>query len=133
MNKIDKKENQEVKKAGAEVSPVVTDAAFVPYADVDEVADGVRVRVDLPGVADDAAEVVVENGVLRIEARAACEAPAGHDLAGQEFWVGRYHREFALGEGIDTDGVKAKLKTGVLEILLPKRTAARARKVAITN
>jgi HSP20 family molecular chaperone IbpA len=45
--------------------------------------------------------------------------------------VGSFHRTFQLPTRVDHDGVKANLKNGILNILIPKAKAKEPRKVNI--
>jgi len=62
-----------------------------------------------------------KNGVLTIEGKARLDSPQGCQWVGQEYGVGRYRRDFTLSDAVDVDGVKARVRQGVLEVTLPKR------------
>ena len=44
---------------------------------------------------------------------------------------GNYERVFTLSENIDRDRIEATLKGGVLQLVLPKAEAARARRIEL--
>lgn len=109
------------------------EAIYVPDVDIWENASQIRLVADMPGVDQNTVDVTVENNVLRIEGRPRLEAPAGYDLVGREYGHGKFHREFALSNAVATDGIKARVHHGVLEVTIPKRDEHKTRKIAITN
>ena len=50
-----------------------------------------------------------------------------------EYRSGGYHREFRISEDIDPAGVSAKMKDGVLELLLLKSKERQPRQIAVTG
>ena len=108
-----------------------TDAVYVPHVDIREEGERIVLVADLPGADQGSVELKVENQVLTIEAQARVEAPAGYELVGQEYGVGRYRRDFALPDGVSPEGIKARLHHGVLEVSLPKREEEKTRKIKV--
>jgi HSP20 family protein len=104
-----------------------------PNVDITENDDRVRLMADMPGVDPDSVEVTIEKNVLTIEGRGRVEGLADHALAGQEFAVGQYRRDFTISEAIDPAGIKARVKHGVVDVTLPKREQVKARKIAIES
>lgn len=102
-----------------------------PAVDIAERAEGVVVRADLPGVKPEGVEVVVDRDVLTLKGRSSLEAPEGLPWVHREFAAVDYERTFTLGRDVDREGVRATLANGVLEVFLPKVTAARARRVEV--
>ena len=45
--------------------------------------------------------------------------------------VGEFHRQFGFPSRVDQDHVKASLKNGILNIVVPKAQAQQARKISI--
>ena len=43
--------------------------------------------------------------------------------------MGNYYRRFSMHESIDGSGIKATMRNGVLELVLPKVEAAKPRKI----
>lgn len=110
-----------------------TDSTFVPMVDICENPDAIRLMANMPGVDQKAVDVTVEKGVLTIAGKAELEAPEGYDLVGQEYAVGRFRRDFTLSEQVDTEGIKARMANGVLEVTLPKREEVKMRKIDIAT
>ncbi len=108
--------------------------------DLDETDEALKVRADLPGVADDAeVEVEVRDGHLMIsgEVRQPLYAD-GHEPAsdgpadGTEPGKGRFVRSIALPPGVDAYGAQACLRGGVLEVTLAG-PALRQRRIEVSH
>jgi HSP20 family protein len=106
-------------------------ATYVPDVDILEDSERIRLIADVPGASQADVEVTVENNVLTINATAAVNGPEGCRLAGQEYGVGNYHRDFTLTDAVSVDGITAKVKHGVLEVVIPKREEVKTRKIRI--
>lgn len=103
---------------------------LTPPVDIFEVADGLAVVVDLPGVEKEGVDVRVENDVLTIEGKAGTPAIGGTALY-TEFALANYFRQFQLSEQVDQEKIAAELKNGVLTIRLPKAESAKPKKIAV--
>lgn len=117
----------------SKVPTTETGAVYVPEVDISEDRNEVKLTADIPGADQGSVDLTVENGILRIEAKAKAEAPEGYELAGQEYGVGSYRREFTVSDQIDVDGIKAKVAHGVLEVTLPKKDEVRKKKIEIES
>jgi HSP20 family protein len=102
---------------------------FAPPVDIYETADGLVVMADLPGVAKDAVDVGVENGLLTLHARSSHKA-LGEPIY-REFELVNFFRQFELSEKVDQGKISAELKHGVLTLRLPKAEEAKPRKVEV--
>jgi HSP20 family molecular chaperone IbpA len=113
------RETAERERAHRTVSPAVdiyeTDKAFVLLA-------------DMPGVAPEGLDVVAERGELIIRGRVERVAePPDY----QEFDLADYHRVFGLTEDLETDGITAKLRDGVLRVEIPKSPRLQPKKIPV--
>lgn len=104
---------------------------YVPDVDISENSESLRLVANMPGVDQKGVDVTVENNVLTIEARATVEAPEGYELLGQEYGFGKYRRDFTLSNSVNTEGIKARVQHGVLEVTIPKREEVKMRKIEI--
>ena len=93
---------------------------FRPDVDIVERPEEFLVTADFPGVDEDHIDVKLEEGVLSIDARQAAEVDSTWTPVYGEYRLGGYHREFTLSEAIDTEGIRAQMRNGVLELHLPK-------------
>ena len=126
---VAKREGRDVRSAG----PKVAETIYVPAVDIREDGESMRLLADMPGVAQNAVEVTVENGVLTIEGRAGTDAPEGYELVGQEYDTGRYRRDFTLSNEVSVEGINGRMKNGLLEVTIPKREEVKTRKIEVTN
>jgi HSP20 family protein len=118
-------------RAGTEASPEV-DGAWRPLVDVWAEGDSYHVRVDLPGVGPGDLNVEIEDGVLHLrgERRASGSVPRGEFLRAERP-LGRFAVSMALPSSVDPQGVEARQRDGVLEVLLRTKREDRASRVRV--
>ena len=125
--------NRAVDRAAQDDSSGAT-ADWAPAVDIEEYADKFVLTADVPGVDPATIELTLEKGVLTLGgSRAAAAEPAGVERRRVERATGRFHRRFALPDTVDSEAVSATNRNGVLEITIPKRPQAQARKIAVTH
>lgn len=103
-------------------------ARLVPAVESYTADDRIVLRAEMPGVAKDAVEVDVDDGVLTIRGEKRQEREdESRDLLVRETRYGRFERRFTLPEGVDAGTVTASMNDGVLEVSvpLPKKPAPR--------
>lgn len=105
---------------------------LVPVMDIIEREDEYVVRAEMPGVRKEDLDVTIENGVLTVSAEVRSPAEEkGERVIRQERRYGRYVRSLRLGTQVDEGKVKANLKDGVLELILPKAEEVKPKKIAV--
>jgi len=104
---------------------------YVPYADIYETDEALRVVMEIPGVERKDVNVSLENDVLRVDARIDFSKYDGMEPVYTEYNVGHYTRSFTLSNKIDQENISAQLEDGVLTLTLPKIAKARARQIQI--
>ena len=102
---------------------------IAPPVDIYETRDGLVVLADLPGVAQEALDVRVDNNVLTIRGHAR-HAIAG-DIIYREHELVNFFRQFELSDKVDQSHITADLKCGVLTLQLPKAEEARPRQIEV--
>ncbi|MBC9073666.1 Hsp20/alpha crystallin family protein [Thauera sp. CAU 1555] len=92
-----------------------------------------QVHAELPGVNKDDIHVNIDGAVLSISAerKQEKEVKEGEKLLRTERYFGKVSRSFQLGQEVDEARATAKFKDGVLELSLPKKAAAPARRLTI--
>jgi HSP20 family protein len=104
---------------------------FLPPADIYETNNSIVVLAEMPGVAPDGVDISLERRVLTIRGRSAGNEHRGYQRVYSEYADGDYERVFTLSENIDRDRIEATLKDGVLQLVLPKAEAAKAKKIEL--
>jgi HSP20 family protein len=115
----------------AALAPSDTAARF--RADIIESDKAYTVRAELPGVKKDDIQISIDGDQLAIsaETRAEKEVKEGERVLRTERYSGKYYRAFALDVAVDEDAVAARYADGVLELTLPKKAVAAARRITI--
>ena len=106
---------------------------FMPPADIYETEDNIVVLAEMPGVSSEGVDISLERRVLTIRGRSASRDHSGYHRVYNEYSDGNYERVFTLSENIDRDRIEATLKDGVLQLVLPKAEAAKARKIELKS
>jgi HSP20 family protein len=103
-----------------------------PAIDMFERKDSVVVKAELPGIDPEKIEVTVADGELRISGERSEEKEVKEEnYYHSERRYGRIFRSVALPDGCSPDGVTATSKDGVVEIVIPRKAAAAAKKVEV--
>jgi HSP20 family protein len=86
-----------------------------------------------PGRKKDEIQVTIDDDQVTIsgEVRKEKDVKDGERVVHSERYYGKVARAFRLGQDIDQAGAQAKYADGVLELVLPKKTTAAARKLTI--
>ena len=107
---------------------------FAPSFDVKENKEGYVFRADLPGVKEDDLEIALTGNHLTISGKREQEKhEQGDTYYASERSYGSFSRAFTLPDGTDGENVKAELKNGVLQVVVPKKPEVQPRKIAITK
>jgi HSP20 family protein len=101
--------------------------------DVSEQAESFKVQVEMPGVKKDEIQVAIDGDQVTIgaELRKEKDVKEGERVVHSERYYGKVSRAFRLGTEIDEARAQAKYADGVLELVLPKKATAAARKLTI--
>jgi HSP20 family protein len=101
--------------------------------DVSEADGAYTVRADLPGVPKESIHVDIDGNrvTIRAEVKRESEQKDGERVLRSERYYGAFARSFALTDEIDEDKAGAKFDNGVLELTLPKKAVAGARRLSV--
>lgn len=116
------------------VRPVERDYAPRNVAiDVSESDSAYQVKAELPGVKKDEINVTIDGKNVAITAEVKNEKEVKDDerMVRSERYYGKVYRAFTLAQDVDESGAQAKYTDGVLELTLPKKAAAQAKKLTI--
>jgi len=112
-------------------SAVVT-SQWVPRVDVKEEKERFVLYADLPGIDPDDIEVSMDKGILTIKGERSSESTQETDRFSRiERSYGSFHRRFALPDSADPEGIQARGRNGVLEIVIPKRAESAPRRIQV--
>ena len=101
--------------------------------DVRESAEAYTVHAELPGVKKEDIAIEIEGNevTLSAETRREAEPREGDKWLRTERFFGKSARRFALPVELDESRAAAKFTDGVLELTLPKKASAVARRIEI--
>ena len=101
--------------------------------DVTENEKEYQVLAELPGVKKEEISITINGNEVSVSAEVKREKDVneGQTVLRAERYYGKIQRAFALGQEIDEASAQAKYSDGVLELTLPKKTMAAAKKLAV--
>ncbi len=107
-------------------------ANWQPAADIVEYPDAFLVRLDVPGVGNDAIDIETDKGLLTISGeRKAFDGGEDARLARNERLSGKFVRRFTLPETTDAEQIRAQARDGILEVRIPKLPEVQPRKISV--
>ncbi len=101
--------------------------------DISESDKAYTVHAELPGVNKNDIQISIDGDQVAISAdtKTEKEVKEGERVLRTERYTGKFYRAFALGSVIDEAAANAKYADGVLELTLPKKAAAAAKRITI--
>ena len=94
--------------------------------DIQEMKDGYKMEVDLPGFKKDEITVELDDGYLTISAAKGLDQDEKEKESGRyirrERYAGACSRSFYVGWDVEPDEISAKFESGILQISVPKET-----------
>lgn len=122
-----------VQPAGGKQNGVARRVASMPL-DVTETEDAYVVLAEIPGVSKEAIKVEIDGDRVSVsaETKSQTEQKEGERLVRQERYEGTVARSLQFGQEIEEDNATASYENGVLELTLPKKTVAGAKRLTIS-
>ncbi|WP_035608028.1 Hsp20/alpha crystallin family protein [Haloferula sp. BvORR071] len=102
-----------------------------PVVDIAENDGGYLLKVEIPGVREDAVSVRMEGRSLSVQGERKPEWSDDVRYLRMERAYGAFSRVFQLPENVNPDSVEARFKHGVLEIHIAKSEASKPRVIEI--
>jgi len=101
--------------------------------DVSEANGDYKVTAEIPGVKKEDIQIDIDGDLVSIsaETRSEKETKEGERVVHSERYFGKVSRSFRLGQEVDEARAEAKYADGVLQLVLPKKTAAASRRVTV--
>jgi HSP20 family protein len=109
-------------------------AGAAPFrVDVSENENAYTLRAEIPGVKKNDISITIDGDTVAISAEVKNEKEVknGDRVLRSERHYGKVYRAFTLGQAVDETAAAAKYSDGVLELTLPKKAAAQAKRVTI--
>lgn len=107
-------------------------SAWVPATDIFEDAEGIKIAIELPGLAPEDVKLTIENSTLTIrgEKKQVAEEKTTR-VHRYERSYGVFERSFTLPTTVDNEKVAARFENGVLTVALPKVERAKPREIQV--
>jgi HSP20 family protein len=101
--------------------------------DVSENEKEYRVLAELPGVKKEEISITINGNEVAVAAEVKHEKDVknGETVLCAERYYGRIQRAFTLGHEVDEASAQARYNDGVLELTLPKKAVAAAKRLAV--
>ena len=101
--------------------------------DVSENDKEYQVLADLPGVKKEDISITISGNQVAVSAEVKHEKDVekGETVLRGERYYGKIQRAFALGQEVDQATAQAKYTDGVLQLTLPKKTVAAAKRLQV--
>jgi HSP20 family protein len=101
--------------------------------DVTENDKEYRVLAELPGVKKEEISITINGNEVSVSAEVKHEKVVKDDetVLRAERYYGSIQRAFSLGQEVDEATAEAKYNNGVLELTLPKKSVAAAKRIAV--
>jgi len=107
-------------------------ASWAPAVDIYETENDLVVKADLPDVQEKDIDVRVENNTLTIRGERKFSSEVHEDnYLRVERAYGTFTRSFSLPNTVNTEGIKAEYRNGVLNVRMPKREETKPRQIKI--
>lgn len=112
--------------------PSIATSEWAPAVDIKEETDRFLVKADLPGVASKDIDVSMENGMLAIKGERKTETKDEREgYKRVECSYGSFYRRLSLPNTANAEKITAKLRDGVLEVVIPKKEGVQPRKISV--
>jgi HSP20 family protein len=109
-----------------------TPQPFYPGFEVKETKDAFLFKADVPGIRDSDLEISLSGNQLTISGyRKEEQEEEVQNYFLYERSYGKFVRTFTLPEGADIEHIRAELKDGVLDLIVPKRPEVQPRRIEL--
>jgi HSP20 family protein len=106
---------------------------WMPHMDVYEKGDNLVVKAELPGMKEEDIDVSVVGDRLTIKGEKKAESEVkDEDYYLSERTYGSFSRSVSLPSSVDSSKIEANYENGVLQVILPKTTEVKPKKIAVS-
>lgn len=106
-------------------------AGAFPPINVFRQGDSLVAILEVPGVNKDDLEIQAKDNTIRIYGKKTIAYPEGVSLHRRERLTGSFDRTLTVPMQIDTDGIKAEYRDGVLALFIPRAESDKPRTIRI--
>jgi HSP20 family protein len=125
---------QQTLNSFAQTSPVTSNTAFVPRAEVFDTDDQVALTIEVPGLSEKDFEITLKDHALTVRGERKLENGFKQEnLAWTERPYGTFVRTFNLPQAVDVNTINATYINGVLQIVLSKHEAAKPKQIPVKS
>jgi HSP20 family protein len=108
--------------------------AWTPPVDIHETDDALILKAELPGFSKNDVNVELKDNTLTLKGQRQEEKEVKEEqFHRRERAYGSFQRTFMLPASVDAEKVTANYKDGILELRLPKRETAKAKRISISG
>ncbi len=105
---------------------------WLPPVDITETDKDYRIDLEIPAVAADDVDVSVKDGVLTVSGERKTESESGEGKRHRvERRWGKFSRSFRLPENVNADTIDARIRDGVLYLVIAKQDNAQPRRIEV--
>ena|ERR1700735_1593173 len=109
----------------------LTEAPWVPLADLSETDDAYVIQAELPGIRKDQIDIQLHDRELAISGEIKDSEHGRKRRSSRR--TGRFEYRAFLPGDVNPDGVKAELSDGILTVTVPKSEAAKPHRIEIAG
>jgi len=110
----------------------LNEANWSPKVDIYETQDNYVINAELPGLTKEQINIDVNDNTLTIKGEKKFEEKVEKDnYVRVERSYGTFSRSFVLSDNVNTEGITANYKEGVLELTLPKKEEAKPKEIKV--
>jgi len=107
---------------------------WAPDVDIYEDGNQLVIKADLPDINEKDLDIQMENNMLTIRGERKFEKSVKEEnYLRVERSYGAFSRSFSLPNTVNTEGIKAEYKNGVLTLMLPKREESKPKQIKIST
>jgi HSP20 family protein len=108
-------------------------ATWAPAVDIYETENALVVKADLPDIQEKDIDIRVENNTLTIRGERKFQKEVNEDnYLRVERAYGTFTRSFSLPNTVNTEGIHAEYRNGVLTVNMPKREESKPKQIKIS-
>ncbi len=106
-------------------------AGAYPPINVFQQGDNLVAILEVPGLSKDELNIQAKNNTIRISGKKTIAYPEGVSLHRRERLTGAFDRTLSVPMEINTDGIKAEYRNGVLALFIPRAESDKPRTIRI--